>query len=412
MCGLVYSQSFDGTPVNQRVLAQYKEQISRGVQGFGAFNGKHLVKAAEEKRMLRWLKKKKNESELLLFHHRWPTSTINVRRAAHPFTTKDYFGDTQYVLIHNGHIGNSSDLFEKHQELGIEYHSMLEDMTYNDSEALLWDLALTLEGKQDKLKAYGGIAFICMKMVNGTPDKLYFGRNYSKPLNLKRDKTQLFLSSEGEGEPIKQNQLYTYNYQLKRLTDRHFYIPAVDPSWNDNRWQHYQQSGVKLYKAPSVTTYRDNDYDGYGDYTYELTTERFNETFTADGVIWYDQDGEEFYDQYNVYPMYYQRRDRATHIKDILGAPALQGLFPSLSPSVEQVKNTVISYLGRTKGNYSLAYWMMEAEYSVVEDQPLCEDRTRQLLLLEAAIDAVENESENVDDTSVHPLWQANQLEV
>lgn len=150
MCGLVYANSFDGSAVNKIVWDQFDKQRSRGVRGFGFFNGQYTIKAAMEKRIKHKLESKKNQTDLLLFHHRLPTSTENVKQAAHPFNTGSYFGKTRYVLIHNGVISNSKDIREKHMKLKnpITYQSVLANGKFNDSEALLWDLALTLEGKQ------------------------------------------------------------------------------------------------------------------------------------------------------------------------------------------------------------------------------------------------------------------------
>lgn len=251
MCGLVYSQSFDGSPVNNAILQQFDLQRSRGTQGFGLFDGmkKNIVRAANENKILKWLVN--YDSDLIMFHHRFPTSTINVKRAAHPFSTKGYFGDTQYILVHNGGVYNAKTLKPKHEKLGIKYHSQLQDGTFNDSESLLWDFALTMEGKQDELKAYGGIAFICVKLVKGKLSKLYFARNNSKPLNMDYSKGGLSLSSEGDGEPITAHTLHTFNYELKRLTKKKFYVHASDPDY--------------VYIPPKTYT-NTCGYGGYDDY--------------------------------------------------------------------------------------------------------------------------------------------------
>src|SRR5258708_5853048 len=104
MCGIIYSHNFEGLPVNNDVLQQYDKQKTRGQQGFGIFDGQkmNMIHAAKEDKILKWLCR--YDSNLLLMHHRFPTSTINVKRAAHPFSTKKYLGDTQYILVHNGSI--------------------------------------------------------------------------------------------------------------------------------------------------------------------------------------------------------------------------------------------------------------------------------------------------------------------
>lgn len=236
MCGILYGHSFLGNPVNKTILEMFEAQKHRGLKGFGIFDGSHnnIIRSANEDKVLKWLKK--YDSDIIMFHHRAPTSTINVKRAAHPFASKDYFGDSQYVLIHNGHISNSRDLKKDHEKLGIVYQSQLQDGTFNDSEALMWDFALTMEGKQDKLKAYGGIAFICVKMTKGKLDKLYFGRN-TNPIKILRDKTGIMLSSEGEGEDATPHQLYTFNYETSKLTQRYFHVPGYSAQTYTQNWE-------------------------------------------------------------------------------------------------------------------------------------------------------------------------------
>src|SRR5258708_39100843 len=90
-----------------------------------------------------------------------------------------------------------------------------------------------MEGKQKEMAAYGAIAFICLKLVKGRLEKMYFARN-SNPLNMTRDKAGVTLSSEGEGEPIDSQTLYTFNYALKRLTKKAFHLE----SWKASNYQY------------------------------------------------------------------------------------------------------------------------------------------------------------------------------
>ena len=184
---------------------------------------KNLVRSTTEKGIKKWLKR--YPSDNILFHHRFPTSTDNVKNACHPFSTGDFF-KTNYVLVHNGHISNDDKLRQEHEARGIKYYSMQPDgFSFNDSEALLWDIALYLEGEQTELKATGNIAFICMAMGKGNQhDRLYFGRN-SNPLNMKFNDHILMLSSEGKGEPIEQNTLYNFDYKTRKLETKPLEIP-------------------------------------------------------------------------------------------------------------------------------------------------------------------------------------------
>lgn len=220
------------------VWSQFEKQKSRGIDGFGVFDGNHIFKTPKLKKMRGWMRNNRNDSNFLMFHHRWPTSTVNVARAAHPFSTGEYFGKTQYILIHNGTITNNKALHENHKKLGIRYSSTLDNGSFNDSEALLWDMALYLEGKQEKLESYGGIAFVCAKLVDDKITNLYFGRNFGRPLHMYKEREGLILSSEGVGEDITEHTLYTYNWDAHRVTKKALRIPSFDPSysWDNNSY--------------------------------------------------------------------------------------------------------------------------------------------------------------------------------
>lgn len=362
MCGIAYKHNLLGLPVNNDILQQFDAQRSRGTEGFGYFDGQemNMFKAANENKILKALVK--YNSSLILFHHRRPTSTINVKRAAHPFSTKDYFGDTQYILVHNGHVSNSYSLQHKHAEAGIEYQSLLQDGTFNDSEALLWDFALTMEGKQDSLKAYGGIAFVCIKTVKGRLDKLYFGRNTS-PLNLNRLKDSVELSSEGKGEPITPGWLYTYNYKLNRLTSKFFRIPSYAATSSGSTWQDYQRTQDNVSKSWGVNNW-DRD------------------------IIDYDQDG---------YPIYEQ---------ETLRLPPITGR--SYEFPIEDIETEVFQYLMRANGNYDTAYQYAEWDYEQMMDETFqLEYIPRSVQLQEEVLEYMFNHPEYKDDKSVSSLWEA-----
>lgn len=263
MCGIIYGESFTDKPINGFIMNQFEAQKTRGQQGFGVFDKEcgRLVRNPQQGSIMRWLEN--HPAKTLLFHHRLPTSTDNVKNACHPFSTQDKF-DTNYILVHNGHIGNSRTLKSAHEKLGIEYYSTQKDGRFNDSEALLWDVALYLEGEQDELKAYGGIAFICMAIPKDKrkSTKLYFARN-SNPLNLSFDTEALLLSSEGKGEPIPANTLHEYNYRTKQLKSMEFeisgYTPYVSGKWN-NKQSTYRGTVTHPVTTPK-NSYWDDDED-------------------------------------------------------------------------------------------------------------------------------------------------------
>jgi len=126
--------------------------------------------------------------------------------------------DTTYVLVHNGVLYNEDDLKQQHDKLGIKYTSVQHDKSFNDSEGLLWDFALYMEGKQDKMLAEGSIAFIALA-IRGDHRELYFSRNMGSPLYLKDTSKQLSIASEGEGDSVPTDKLFKFDLETRELTD-------------------------------------------------------------------------------------------------------------------------------------------------------------------------------------------------
>lgn len=350
---------------------QYTSQKHRGSEGFGLFNGTHIVKAALEERIVRWLSKENNESPLLMFHHRFPTSTINVRQAAHPFSTKEYFGNTEYILIHNGVITNDGELFTKHQELGIDYQSLLSDLTFNDSEALLWDFALTMEGKQTELQSRGQIALICAKLVDGALVKLLFGRN-SSPLYMDKTEDHLRLSSEGQGEVVQPNRLYTWDYKDHELTDMYMDFHAY--------------TGFTNYSRPY-----DSD-DFWGGYNSKPLSKKERRRLKRQRLL--------------KAPVVHHSAESPTSTADLLGR------HYSVRTSVtvtEKIENLIMGYLLSTDFKFKDAYWNMEADYTVLESEA-DDSNNEERELLQKAIWALDDDPEFVDDNSVSTkgaeLWK------
>lgn len=418
MCGIIYAQNFNGQPVNVNVFDQYVSQRSRGHEGFGLFNGKHLVHAAQEERIINWLVKPKNDSDMLLFHHRFPTSTINVKKAAHPFTSKKRYGDTEYVMIHNGVITNAKELRQEHEAKGITYHSVLDNGTFNDSEALMWDLAETLEGNQEKLTAYGMIAFICVKLVKGVPERLYFGRN-TRPLNMTRTKTNILLSSEGEGEAIKADQLYTYNYQLKRLTKRYFKVPSFKPydpeTWANWNQSHNANSGFhsnalgagRSYNVPSYSDvvyeddyrysdYEDEEYENFPNYG-SRRFENQSRAMVSIGAYLRSKFGKdveaEDYEWNQEAHMFVPSGTTAADI-DMLYQEAKD-------PDPKQVRRMANLYLVMNNASFQQAIWHVSEDLDELLQTNLDQERMEQQKLLERVEAYLEDDPEFLDDDSV-----------
>jgi len=160
----------------------------------------------------------------------------------------------------------------KHESLGIKYYSVQPDGSFNDSEALLWEVALYLEGKQDEVEARGRIAFICLAVGKGNKHpKLYFGRN-TNPLNMHLDDKHLSLSSEGKGEPIRDNTLYSFNLKTLALDTKDLDLKeyvwsggsgntSLERQWayNDyeDDWQTQLNGSSKSYKIVTFNDIKD-----------------------------------------------------------------------------------------------------------------------------------------------------------
>lgn len=453
MCGIVYAHNLSGTPVNSSIINQYRKQIARGTQGFGFFNGKHIIKTPYERKIIKNLKKKSHKSDTILFHHRYPTSTVNVVEAAHPFTTGRYFGKTKYILVHNGTVNNSVKLNVDHERLyGISYTSELKDFTFNDSESLLWDFALTAEKCQDELQAFGGIAFVCIRVVEGKLDRLYFAKNSYKPLNMLRNDAGIMLSSEGAGEPIEDNTLYTYYYKSNRLTKKSFLVK-----------RYINDTGYKY--TPSTSSYSGNQAQLGKTYTIGAGSRQSDYDRTHDSLLDgqdYDQEEEMWLRGYykNAYGRYVKyESDEAeedaeskpysnvTHIQQTLdemfpemkNSNAIEGelvdndedesfqrytlmeLATEFDVQTEEDKeelysmflNTkrstgfdlLVNYLKRWEGDYENCYEAMEADYVAVESDQHSMARDVAMSTLEEAIELLLKDKDYNFGEKLNALW-------
>jgi predicted glutamine amidotransferase len=213
----------------EKVIDRYNYQRKRGTEGFGIYTplSNTIRRATTEDFFLESLKSlQENERTEIFLHHRMPTSTDNTLTATHPFSTGNMF-EHNYVLAHNGIIWNSKELHKIHEEQGITYQSVQEDGRFNDSESLLWEIALYLEGKADFPATQGGAAFIVIEQTHSgdgwKPIKLHFGRNDSNPLYLSMSDDDIILASEREtwnddAQSIMPGFLYTYNFRSKNMT--------------------------------------------------------------------------------------------------------------------------------------------------------------------------------------------------
>jgi hypothetical protein len=257
VCGIVHVRRSPGTPAAKTVLKRFQKQRHRGTTGFGYVtveNGHvtNVVKAQTENEIRQKLIKEKASE--ILFHHRQPTGgQPNLIGLAHPFRISADSFEYDYLMVHNGMISNDTHLKKKHEELGFKYQTEFEKVEetkvkvvvggveeeapgtrkvttkgFNDSESLAWELALYLEGYQDKIEVKGGAAFIIYQLEKGTDKvlKMSYGCNLGRPLKVemggKKKKKKnggdiVAIKSEGNGTDVTHHKLYTIHYGENRL---------------------------------------------------------------------------------------------------------------------------------------------------------------------------------------------------
>lgn len=249
MCGIAYFHSLVG-PANRAVRKRYEKQKNRGQEGFGfvalcleSRNVAYHHRTEGEKEILSALealrKPEKNGDVMnaILFHHRRPTSTPNLKECAHPIQVSHESLEHTYFVVHNGMIGNAKELKEQHEKLGFVYRTELKkqelwsfasgqeyytdlEPQFNDSEALAIEMARFIDGKSETMKAQGSQAVVviqCTKDLKAVA--LWYGRNYLNPLHLDRTKDYFSLTSEGDHkDSVDVHKLYRYDYETKEIT--------------------------------------------------------------------------------------------------------------------------------------------------------------------------------------------------
>lgn len=222
MCGIAFVKNkIDNSGVNQVADMVYSMQKDRGSEGFGVIgytDKKFYIQRGTAERDFKDMLYSDRYDEIL-FHHRFPTSTKNTLKTAHPFSIER--GETVYHFVHNGVIGNASEVKKYHDELGIKYQS-IEGTQFNDSEALAHEVVRYLEGDTDKILARGSVAFLCLEQDKKTlrARRLWFYHNEGNPLTMINDKGMLALASENLPEKVKENILYYYDYESKNIVKK------------------------------------------------------------------------------------------------------------------------------------------------------------------------------------------------
>ncbi len=271
MCGIICAISKDKTPVNGFVIDQFEDQQSRGIKGFGIIDidmetkEYKISRATEPAKFMFDLHKK--ESSAMIVHHRYPTSSPNFMSQTHPISVDNGSLKHKYLVIHNGCISNDKTLKKEHEELGFIYTTDIdivdqwkrEEQKFNDSECLSIEVARFIEKQSEEVGILGSAAFIAVQIDKKTDkiQNIFFGRN-TNPLHMCFTRGKLRLSSEGEGDDIKPNVLYSWDMKATNLKKRDMKFKTIAPA----TYQTYQhQTAIGFQDKGNLTTHtRENDY--------------------------------------------------------------------------------------------------------------------------------------------------------
>lgn len=246
MCGLIYNRRLDGMDARNTTLARYREQKTRGKEGYGfvALNNETVLayeRAETEDEIV--VKLEKTACSDILFHHRIPTSTPNFLEAAHPIFVSHKKLKHDYYVIHNGIILDCDDWKKQHEAEGYKYSTEMvggwlvggilrdKEIKYNDSEALAIELAIDLDAGGGGVNCSGSIAFIAVEVDKKTKKatRLLWGRNISNPLVFDFvPQSYMVIASEGDGERCKPDTLYCMDYADGALTSRPYHVGLED----------------------------------------------------------------------------------------------------------------------------------------------------------------------------------------
>lgn len=228
MCGQVLIDTYGKGKATKSAFRRYQSQSKRGTLGFGcvSINQKKINKvyrSVDEAGIRQVLGDK---SDMVLFHHRHPTSTPNVEEATHPIFVSNVKLEYDYYITHNGIISNASDLKQEFEKLGFVFTTEMEEFykikqkyhashktKFNDSESFAIDIAIAIEEGKKDIKSRGSIAFIALQVNKETQivETVFFGRNKNNPLKMQRLGQSFVLASEGDGVDVETDKLYSYS---------------------------------------------------------------------------------------------------------------------------------------------------------------------------------------------------------
>lgn len=252
MCGLISVLSKRGKPAGQYAFELYKKQASRGKDGYGyiAIHDNQIVslERSKDEETIR-TKLMRERAEMILFHHRFPTSTDNTVGTTHPMYVSNDELEYDYYFAHNGVITNASELKAQHNNLGYNYiteHKIMEVAEYahgldpevigtpkikfNDSESLAIELARYIEGKTEQIETVGAAAFWGVSVVKGTNQvhRVYYGKNKGRDLSFFKNKKWFGVTSI-TGDDLEDMKLFTLDLATRNIENSDLAIDEAKP---------------------------------------------------------------------------------------------------------------------------------------------------------------------------------------
>jgi hypothetical protein len=201
---------------------------------------------------------------MMLVHHRQPTASLNSLDQTHPILVANDCLEHDYLVVHNGVLHNDDELKKKHEGLGFEYLTAYDEIQYsgtvipkfNDSECVAIETARYIENHVTEADIDGSCAFVALQIDKKTQKvlRVFFGRNDRNPLNLDQEGTTLCLSSEGKGDNIKPDILYSFEPKGKMTLEERplLFTKKVEEK---KSWHGWEKKDTKTV-TPTDTAYQ------------------------------------------------------------------------------------------------------------------------------------------------------------
>jgi len=275
MCGIIFGANIQREkkeapkPVNDWVVSQFEDQFKRGTEGFGLIfiqkDGEYKVeRACEPYKMLIDIRDKKNQAPIVLMHHRTPTSSQNKMQETHPILVDNGSLKYKYLGVHNGVVKNDNEMKIEHEKLGFVYTTQRKTSfgkeEFNDTECLIIELARYIENQTKELSTQRGGAFTILQIDKETDKvkKVFYGRtSESFPLKMAKDSKKIRISSEGEGNDVAIETLYSFAINDFKIEKRKLTQKAEETTIHYDWCQHNNYDYSK--DATIINGYKQDD---------------------------------------------------------------------------------------------------------------------------------------------------------